>query len=60
MELLKNRILKDGEIITDQILRVDSFLNHQIDTFLVDKIADEFTNRFSDKIFNKILKFFNR
>ncbi len=55
MELLKNRILKDGQIITDQILRVDSFLNHQIDPALVDEIAAEFTYRFSDSHFNKIL-----
>jgi len=55
MELLKNRILKDGEIITDQILRVDSFLNHQIDPELIDELAAEFAYRFSDIKFNKIL-----
>jgi len=55
MELLKNRILKDGEIITDQILRVDSFLNHQIDPVLLEEIASEFTYRFSDIHFSKIL-----
>jgi len=55
MELLKNRILKDGEIITDQILRVDSFLNHQIDPVLIDRIANEFISRFSGRQFNKIL-----
>ncbi len=55
MELLKNKILEDSEIITDKILRVDSFLNHQIDPFLIDKIADEFKSRFSGIQFNKIL-----
>ncbi|HNX22887.1 MAG TPA: xanthine phosphoribosyltransferase [Spirochaetota bacterium] len=55
MKLLKNRILKDGEIITDQILRVDSFLNHQIDPELIDEIASEFCYKFSDVHFNKIL-----
>jgi len=55
MKLLKNRILKDGEIITDQILRVDSFLNHQIDPYLVEEIAAEFAYKFSDIHFNKIL-----
>lgn len=55
MELLKKRILKDGEIITDQILKVDSFLNHQIDSVLIEEIASAFVYRFSDQIFNKIL-----
>ena len=55
MELLKKRILKDGEIITDQILRVDSFLNHQIDPSLIEEIASEFVYRFSDTLFNKIV-----
>lgn len=55
MELLKKRILKDGEIITDQILKVDSFLNHQIDPYLIEEISSAFTSRFSDQIFNKIL-----
>ncbi len=55
MKLLKNRILKDGEIITDQVLRVDSFLNHQIDPVLINEIAAEFISRFSDLKFNKIL-----
>jgi len=55
MKLLKTRILKDGEIITDQILRVDSFLNHQIDPELIDEIASEFSYKFSDNKFNKIL-----
>lgn len=55
MKLLKDRILKDGEIITDQILRVDSFLNHQIDPALVDELAAEFSYKFSDTHFNKIL-----
>jgi xanthine phosphoribosyltransferase len=55
MELLKNRILKDAEIITDQFLQVDSFLNHQIDPALIEEIASEFTIRFLDTTFNRIL-----
>ena len=55
MRLLKDRILKDSEIITDQILRVDSFLNHQIDPRLIEEIAAEFAYKFSDIHFNKIL-----
>lgn len=55
MKLLQNRILQDGEIITDQILRVDSFLNHQIDPELIDEIASAFCYKFSDTRFTKIL-----
>jgi len=55
MKLLKERILKDGEIITDQILRVDSFLNHQIDPALIEELAAAFAYKFSDIHFNKIL-----
>lgn len=55
MKLLKNRILQDGEIISDQILKVDSFLNHQIDPKLIDEISAEFAYKFSEIKFNKIL-----
>jgi len=55
MELLKNRILKDAVVITDQFLQVDSFLNHQIDPALIEEIASEFTARFLDTSFNRIL-----
>ena len=39
MELLKQRILRDGIVIMPNILRVDSFLNHQIDCSLYREIA---------------------
>ena len=55
MKLLKNRILKDAVIITDQFLQVDSFLNQQLDPTLIEEIASEFTSRFLDTSFNKIL-----
>ena len=41
MELLKERILKDGIVIMPDILKVDSFLNHQIDPTLYRQIAQE-------------------
>jgi xanthine phosphoribosyltransferase len=55
MELLKNRILKDGKALSENILKVDTFLNHQVDPELMDEIASEFFNRFNDSTFSKIL-----
>lgn len=55
MELLKERILKDGVVAPGNILRVDRFLNHQIDIDLMNEIGKEFKDRFSDCPINKIL-----
>ena len=55
MQLLKERILKDGVIKPGNVLKVDSFLNHQMDIDLINEIGKEFRRRFpSDKI-TKIL-----
>ena len=55
MELLKERILKDGTVKPGNVLKVDSFLNHQMDIDLINEIGKEFRRRFpSDKI-TKIL-----
>ena len=48
MEELKQRILRDGRIIDNRILKVDNFLNHQIDTALVSRMGEEFARRFKD------------
>ena len=42
MNELKQRILEDGEVLEGNILKVNSFLNHQIDPQLMKKIGDEF------------------
>ncbi|HRS21380.1 MAG TPA: xanthine phosphoribosyltransferase, partial [Clostridia bacterium] len=55
MELLKNRILKDGKVIGDSIIKVDSFLNHQLDIDLFNEIGREFKKRFSDEKISRIL-----
>ena len=55
MNFLEERILKDGLVKEGNILKVDSFLNHQMDTELLDRIGEEFYNRFKDKPINKIL-----
>ncbi|MDD6302210.1 MAG: xanthine phosphoribosyltransferase [Bacillales bacterium] len=53
MDTLKERIYKDGIIIGDNILKVDSFINHQIDTKLVDDLGKYFATKF--KGVNKVL-----
>ena len=55
MNFLEERILKDGIVKARNVLKVDSFLNHQMDVELFDKIGEEFKNRFSNKKINKIL-----
>ena len=55
MELLKERIRKDGKIKAGNVLKGDSFLNPQMDTDLFQEIGKEFKRRFSDVEINKIL-----
>lgn len=55
MELLKKRIRKEGKIKEGNILKVDSFLNHQMDIELFSEIGREFKRRFADAEVNKIL-----
>ncbi|AGK96547.1 xanthine phosphoribosyltransferase [Clostridium pasteurianum] len=55
MELLKKRILQDGIVIGNRILKVDSFLNHQMDINLFNEMGKEFRNRFKHKNITKIL-----
>ncbi len=55
MKILKDRIRKDGKVRSGNVLKVDSFLNHQMDIKLFEEIAKEFKSRFSDCPINKIL-----
>lgn len=55
MQLLKDRIRKDGKIKAGNVLKVDSFLNHQMDIGLFQEIGKEFKRRFADVQINKIL-----
>ncbi|MBP3887862.1 MAG: xanthine phosphoribosyltransferase [Cellulosilyticum sp.] len=55
MKALKDRIVKDGNIREGNVLKVDSFLNHQIDVNLLDEIGKEFKRRFEGEKINKIL-----
>ena len=47
MKLLKERILRDGKCFEGGILKVDSFINHQMDPILMKSIAVEFVRRFA-------------
>ena len=55
MQLLKEKILKDGIIKSGNVLKVDSFLNHQIDVPFVAKLGEEFKRRYADTPITKIL-----
>ena len=55
MQLLKDRIRKEGKVGAGNVLKVDSFLNHQMDIQLFDQFGKEFKKRFADKEINKIL-----
>ena len=55
MKLLEERILKDGQIREGSILKVDAFLNHQLDIGLMQEIGKEFARIFADAGINKIL-----
>lgn len=55
MQLLKDRIRKDGKVKEGNVLKVDSFLNHQMDIKLFEEIGKEFKRRFAGEEINKIL-----
>ncbi len=55
MNFLEERIQKDGVVKKGNVLKVDSFLNHQMDIELFDQMGKEFKKRFKDKQINKIV-----
>ena len=55
MELLKEKINSEGKVLSDTVLKVDSFLNHQIDPLLMKEIGDKFANRYADEVITKVL-----
>ncbi len=55
MNFLEERIVKDGIVKEGNVLKVDSFLNHQMDIELFDQMGAEFKKRFADRPINKIL-----
>ena len=55
MKLLQEKIRRDGVVKPGNILKVDSFLNHQLDVLFLDKMGEEFYSRFKDENITKIL-----
>ena len=55
MNFLEERIMKDGVVKEGNILKVDSFLNHQMDVKLFKQMGEEFKRRFAEKNINKII-----
>ena len=55
MNFLEERIVKDGIVKPGNVLKVDSFLNHQMDISLMEEIGREFKRRFGDKKVTKVL-----
>ena len=55
MQILKQRIQKDGLVKDNQVLKVDSFLNHQLDLALLEEMGQEFCRRFAGKPITKVL-----
>ena len=55
MNFLEERIVKEGSIKPGDVVKVDSFLNHQIDVMLLDEIAREFIRRFAGHTITKVL-----
>ena len=55
MKLLKDRILKEGHCLSGNILKVDSFINHQIDPEFTMEMGKEFVRRFADAEIDKVL-----
>ncbi|MDD3947511.1 MAG: xanthine phosphoribosyltransferase, partial [Clostridia bacterium] len=55
MQLLEEKILKQGKVYPGNVLKVDSFLNHQVDMSLMTELAKELYNQFQDCAIDKIL-----
>lgn len=55
MKLLEEKIKKDGKVLNENVLKVDSFLNHQIDPLLMNEIGKEFAARFAQDGVTKIV-----
>jgi len=55
MRLLEEKIISEGRVLSDQVLKVDSFLNHQIDPVLMKEIGKEFAARFANEGITKIV-----
>ncbi|WP_211747253.1 xanthine phosphoribosyltransferase [Paenibacillus sp. Marseille-Q4541] len=55
MKLLKEKVLNEGIVLSNQVLKVDSFLNHQMDPVLMKEVGREFTRRFAGEEITRVL-----
>ncbi|MCF6409443.1 xanthine phosphoribosyltransferase [Pseudalkalibacillus salsuginis] len=55
MQLLKEKVLEEGIVLSNQVLKVDAFLNHQVDPALMSSIGKEFLSHFSGEKITKVL-----
>ncbi|WP_018749791.1 xanthine phosphoribosyltransferase [Paenibacillus sanguinis] len=55
MKLLQDKVMKEGIVLGNQVLKVDSFLNHQMDPVLMKEVGAEFARRFADAGVTKVL-----
>ncbi|EEL71566.1 MULTISPECIES: xanthine phosphoribosyltransferase [Bacillus] len=55
MKVLQEKILNEGKVLSGDVLKVDAFLNHQIDPVLMQEIGKEFTKRFKEENITKIV-----
>ena len=55
MEVLQRKIIKEGKVLSNHVLKVDAFLNHQMDSKLMKQIGEEFAARFNNQGITKVL-----
>ncbi|MFD2759682.1 xanthine phosphoribosyltransferase [Lentibacillus juripiscarius] len=55
MNLLKQKIVTEGKVLSDSVLKVDGFLNHQVDPVLMQELGEEFASRFAGEGVTKIV-----
>lgn len=55
MQLLRKKVIDEGIVLSNQVLKVDSFLNHQMDPVLMKEVGKEFTRRFADQNITRVL-----
>lgn len=55
MQLLKEKVMKEGIVLSDQVLKVDSFLNHQMDPVLMKEVGKEFKRLFAGQKIDRVL-----
>lgn len=55
MKILEDKILKEGKVFPGNVLKVDSFLNHQIDVELIDRLGEAFYEKYKSKNITKVL-----